>query len=274
MNDAEAVAVAIPHAAPMSFVAGVDSGSTTTKLVLLKDGQVDGSYVVRTGANSRAAHAKVMDEVRKRKATEVDIRSLVATGYGRHNIEGAARQVSEITCQAKAVNWLYPTARVIIDIGGQDFKIIEVDGRGHVTNFAMNEKCAAGTGRYLELMAGVFAMTMDDFSLAAGSGETSVEISSFCTVFAETEVVGHIARGTDGQQVVAGIYNAVAKRVCSLAKRYLAGKSEVVFVGGVARNAGMVRALGHVSGCAVLVPPQPQITGALGAALFALEGLR
>lgn len=259
----------------MSFAAGIDSGSTTTKLVLLVDEQIDGTYVVPTGANSRAAHRKVMEVVRKSKAVEhVDIQSIVATGYGRHNIEGAAKQVSEITCQAKAISWLYPSARVIIDIGGQDFKIIELDGKGHVANFAMNEKCAAGTGRYLELMAGVFAMTLDEFSLAAGSAEKSVEISSFCTVFAETEVVGHIARGTEGQEVVAGIYNAVAKRVCSLAKRYLAGKSEIVFAGGVAKNSGMVGALERISGCSVLVPPEPQITGALGAALFARDGFK
>lgn len=256
-------------------MAGIDSGSTTTKLVLFQENQVDGSYVVPTGANSRAAHRRVMDLAMKSKAVEsIDIRSSIATGYGRHNIDGVAKQVSEITCQARAIHWLYPSARIIIDIGGQDFKIIELDARGGVSNFAMNEKCAAGTGRYLELMAGVFAMTLDEFSLAAGPAEKSVEISSFCTVFAETEVVSHIARGTAEQEVAAGIYNAVAKRVCSLARRYLAGKSEIVFAGGVARNTGMVRALERVSGCSVLVPPEPQITGALGAALLARDAFK
>lgn len=266
------VSARVGHRSHASFSAGIDSGSTTTKLVLLLDDEIDGSYVVPTGANSRGAYGKVMDVVRRSKAVDhVDIGSMVATGYGRHNIEGATKQISEITCQAKAISWLHPSARVIIDIGGQDFKIIELDGKGHVANFAMNEKCAAGTGRYLELMAGVFAMSLDEFSLAAGVGERSVEISSFCTVFAETEVVGHIARGTDGAEVVAGIYNAVAKRVCSLAKRYLAGKSQIVFAGGVAKNSGMVRALERVSGCSVLVPAEPQTTVALGAALFARE---
>lgn len=262
-------------ALPMNLVAGIDSGSTTTKFVLLREGEIEASYVVPTGANSRGAQRKVMEVVKKSSCVEQgDLKAFVATGYGRHNIEGATKQVSEITCQAKAINWLYPSARVIIDIGGQDFKIIEIDAKGHVAHFAMNEKCAAGTGRYLELMAGVFAMNLDEFSLAAGSAQKSVEISSFCSVFAETEVVGHIARGTEEHEVVAGIYNAVAKRVCSLAKRHLAGKSEVVFAGGVAKNSGMVSALERISGCAVLVPPQPQITGALGAALFARDAAK
>lgn len=255
------------------YAAGIDSGSTTTKFVLLRGDELDGSYVVPTGANSRGAYRKVMDAVKANAAAMPEIERLVATGYGRHNIDAATKQVSEITCQAKAINWLYPGAKVVIDIGGQDFKVIELDGKGHVLNFAMNEKCAAGTGRYLELMAGIFAMTLDEFSAAAAPAEKAVEITSFCTVFAETEVVGHVARGSDGAEIVAGIYNAVAKRVSSLARRYLAGKSELVFTGGVAKNTGMIRALERVTGCTVLTPPEPQTTGALGAALFARESL-
>jgi predicted CoA-substrate-specific enzyme activase len=251
---------------------GVDSGSTTTKLVVLGESAIAGYYVVPTGANNRKAFSRVMElGLGEAAQGEPGARRIVATGYGRRNIEGAARQVSEITCQAKAIHWLFPEAQLVIDIGGQDFKAIELDPEGRVLNFAMNDKCAAGTGRYLELMAKVFELSLDDFGNAAASAKEAVDINSTCTVFAESEVVSFVSRGTDEAAIVAGVFQAVARRVYSLAKQFLAGKRELVFTGGVAKSAGMVQALERVTGCVVRVPEQPQITGALGAALFARD---
>lgn len=256
----------------MKYVGGIDSGSTTTKLVILQNNNIQGYYVVPTGANNRKAYQKVMELGMVDQALQkADLKFLVATGYGRQNIDDASKQISEITCQAKAINWLFPESELIIDIGGQDFKVIELNKSGRVLNFAMNEKCAAGTGRYLELMAGIFNMSLDEFGHAAALTRNQVEITSICTVFAETEVISHISKGTEETEIVAGVFHAVAKRVYSLTKQFLKGKKEIVFTGGVARNAGMVKALESVTGCSIRVPEEPQITGALGAALFAYE---
>lgn len=255
-----------------NFVCGIDSGSTTTKMVLFAKTGLVGSYVVPTGANSRRSQQRVTElMVAEQGISPREISCLVATGYGRQNIEPADRQISEITCQAKAINWLFPTARLIIDIGGQDFKIIELDSNGKVANFAMNDKCAAGTGRYLELMAGIFGVSLDQFGLAAKGAMQRVDITSVCTVFAESEVISHVSRGTDEKAIVAGIFSSVAKRVHTLAWQFMQGKSEIVFTGGVAKNEGMIKALESATGCQVRVPAQPQITAALGAALIALE---
>jgi len=256
----------------MGYVAGLDSGSTSTKLVVMKDGKIEGFYVVPTGGNSLRSAQRVLEQwSAKTGKTEDDLKSLVATGYGRENIRLARKTVSEISCHAKGVHWLFPACRLIIDIGGQDFKVIKLDNEGRVINFAMNDKCAAGTGRYLELMANVFQMSLEKFSLAAETATGSVEITSVCTVFAETEVINHISWGTAEKEIVAGIFNAVARRVYSLAKQHLAGDKEIVFTGGVAKNKGMAGALSKIMGCEVKVSFNPQITGALGAAIYACE---
>jgi predicted CoA-substrate-specific enzyme activase len=179
------------------------------------------------------------------------------------------KPISEITCQAKGVNWLFPDSEVIIDIGGQDFKVIKLGKEGRVLNFAMNDKCAAGTGRYLELMAGLFSVELDEFSKMTDFKNGGASITSVCTVFAETEVVNHISKGTEEAEIVAGIFVAVARRVYSLAKRHIQDSDSIVFTGGVAKNVGMKTALERVTNCAVLLPQEPQITAALGAALFA-----
>mgnify|MGYP001146188278 CR=1 FL=1 len=258
----------------MEYVAGVDSGSTTTKLVVLRDGELAGQYVVSTGANSRRAFEKAFERALEHlKVHPFQIKFVVSTGYGRAGIHLANRTVSEITCHARGVRWLFPSAEVIIDIGGQDFKVIRLDKGGRVVDFAMNDKCAAGTGRYLELMGRVFEMDLETFGRAGGTGLEAVEIANVCTVFAETEVIAHISRGTEETKIIAGIFNAVAKRVHSLAKQLIMEAREIVFTGGVAKNAGIVGALERMLGQAVKVPFEPQITGALGAALFAWEDI-
>lgn len=255
----------------MRYVAGLDIGSTTTKLVLMVNEKIEGHYVIPTGANSRKACQRILElGLGDKGLAKNDISSFVSTGYGRHTIE-LGKPISEITCQAKGVKWLFPDAEIIIDIGGQDFKVIKLGKGGRVFNFAMNDKCAAGTGRYLELMAGLFSVELEEFSRMADFSNEGASITSVCTVFAETEVVNHISKGTDEAEIVAGIFVAVARRVYSLAKRLIQDSGRIVFTGGVAKNTGMKAALERVTNCSVLLPPEPQITAALGAALFAKE---
>jgi predicted CoA-substrate-specific enzyme activase len=258
----------------MSYVAGLDIGSTTTKLVILVKEKIKGHYVIQTGANSRKACQRILEMgLKDLGLKQDDIQSFVSTGYGRHNI-GFGRPISEITCQARGVKQLFPEADLIIDIGGQDFKVIKLNQDGKVSNFAMNDKCAAGTGRYLELMAAIFNMNLDEFSDNADFGKGGASITSVCTVFAETEVINHITKGTDEKEIVAGIFMAVSRRVFSLARRLIEDASTLVFTGGVAKNRGMKTALAYVTKGHILVPSEPQITAALGGALFAGENIK
>lgn len=258
----------------MIFTAGLDIGSKSTKLVLLTDDRMEGSYVIPTGGNSRAAGEKILERGLAHRGIERrDIAFLVATGYGRHSVE-SEKKVSEISCQAKGIRSCFPEAMVIVDIGGQDFKVMKLNPEGRVLSFAMNDKCAAGTGRYLELMAGIFGMDLESFSRGGDMLSEGVEISSVCTVFAETEVINHISRGSEEREIISGIFTAVSKRVLSLAQRFIGDAKSLVFTGGVAKNAGVAKALERVTGCNVQIPPEPQVTAALGAALIAGEHLR
>ncbi|MBW1785870.1 MAG: 2-hydroxyglutaryl-CoA dehydratase [Deltaproteobacteria bacterium] len=255
----------------MAYAAGLDIGSKSTKLVFLGQDGIAGHYVIPTGANSGKAGEQIMElGLADIQLVPDDIAFLVATGYGRHSVE-SAKKVSEISCQGKGIRSLFPEAEVIIDIGGQDFKVIKLKKEGTILSFAMNDKCAAGTGRYLELMAGIFDMNLDTFSEAGDTTSDGEEISSVCTVFAETEVINHISRGAEEKEIISGIFTAVSKRVYSLAQRFIGDATSVVFTGGVAMNIGVAKALERVSGCTILTPREPQITAALGAARIARE---
>jgi len=255
----------------MGYAVGLDIGSTSTKLIVLSGDKIITHHVMSTGANSRKAGQKILQTGLENKGLKrEDMDFLVSTGYGRHMVD-FGKPISEITCQAKGIKRVYPETQVIIDIGGQDFKIIQLNKVGRVSNFAMNDKCAAGTGRYLELMAGIFAMDLDVFSKNADFSNKGAMITSVCTVFAETEVINHITKGTKEEEIIAGIFMAVSRRVYSSAKRFIGDSESLVFTGGVAKNVGVATALEHVTQCSIQVPDQPQITAALGAAVFAQE---
>lgn len=255
----------------MGYTAGLDIGSTSTKMVILSGDEIAGRYVIPTGANSRKACQKILEQgLTDKGLKQQDIDFFVATGYGRHSVN-FGKAISEITCQAKGVRRFYPEAEVIIDIGGQDFKVIQLNHDGRVSNFAMNDKCAAGTGRYLELMANIFSMDLDAFGRGADFTNGGANITSVCTVFAETEVVNHVSKGTEEKEIIAGVFMAVSRRVYSLAKRLIGNNHSLVFTGGVAKNDGIAKALELVTRCTIQVPREPQITAALGAALFARE---
>jgi len=251
------------------YYLGIDIGSLTTKVVLVDDtGAVAARAADRSGYSGRRVAERLVEEILKEKGLDKkDISATVATGYGRVTFP-ADREISEITCQARGIAHLFPAARTVIDIGGQDSKVIKLLPGGKVADFAMNDKCAAGTGRFLEVMAGALEVRVEDLDdLAAQSGE-SCPISSICTVFAESEVISHIAAGRQKADIVAGVCASVAARVASLASR-TGLEPEVVFTGGVARNKGVVNALAEHLRCRLLVPEEPEVTAALGAALLA-----
>ncbi|MCX5823623.1 MAG: acyl-CoA dehydratase activase [Deltaproteobacteria bacterium] len=199
-----------------------------------------------------------------------EIVRIIATGYGRKSVSFADKAVTEIMCHAAGARYLDPSVRSLIDIGGQDSKAVVMDENGKVTNFTMNDKCAAGTGRFLEVMARALEADLDEFGALSLKAERPAKISSLCTVFAESEVISLIAKGETRENIIAGIHEAIASRVSAMANR-IGLIAPVLMTGGVARNIGVVRALEKVIGMPVVVSPQAQVAGAIGAAALAWE---
>ena len=250
----------------MSLTAGIDIGSITAKCAILQGGALLGTKVIFTGYNAEAAGYRVFDEL----LTELglvppDIIRIVATGYGRRSVAMAHKTVTEIMCHAAGARFLDPCVRSLIDIGGQDSKAVVMDEEGRVTNFAMNDKCAAGTGRFLEVMARALEADLDEFGTLSLRAKCPAKISSLCTVFAESEVISLIAGGETRENIIAGIHEAIASRVSTMANR-IGLAVPVMMTGGVARNAGVVKALERVLRAPIIVSPYAQVTGAIGAA--------
>jgi len=256
------------------FTMGIDIGSTSSKAVIMEDGsKITASCVIPFGTGTSGPQ-RVIEEVLQAADMDRDnIDYIVATGYGRRSIPGADEQISEITCHARGVHFLLPSTRTIIDIGGQDVKVIRVDENGAVMNFVMNEKCAAGTGRFLEVMARVLECKVDELSMLSNQAKQAVPISSTCTVFAESEVISQLAAGNSREDVVAGIHDSVARRVASLGKR-VGLIPDVVMTGGVAQNEGVVKAMRQELKTEIKTSPLPQLTGAVGAALLAYQKIQ
>lgn len=248
--------------------AGIDVGSTTSKCVLLREGRIAGSALVDMGIGTAGPERAYSEALASAKASPGDVSCCAATGYGRATWKGADLTISELTAHGLGNHFLFPEARTVIDIGGQDAKVIELDANGRMANFVMNDKCAAGTGRFLEVMANVLRVPIGDLEVLAGQAEKAAPISSTCTVFAESEVISQLAAGTPVPDVVAGICASVASRVAALAKR-VGVKEQVCMSGGVARNGGVRRALEQALGTPIVWSPQAQLAGALGAALHA-----
>ncbi|MDN5327116.1 MAG: hypothetical protein PWP41_1812 [Moorella sp. (in: firmicutes)] len=250
------------------LTAGIDVGSTSAKAVLF-DGQIKGYAIRPTGWSPRGAGEEVLAVVlEKAGLSRREVAYIVGTGYGRVALNFIDRAVTEITCQARGIYHLTGRSGTIIDIGGQDTKVITVNEQGKVVDFVMNDKCAAGTGRFLEVMATAMGMDVDELG-SLPENVNPVNISSMCTVFAESEVVSLLAGGVAREEIVAGLHRAVARRVKSMLKN--TAQAPVVFTGGGAKNGGLRRALAAELGVEVIVPADPQITGALGAAIIAWE---
>lgn len=251
------------------ITAGIDIGSITAKAAVLEDGNILGSKVIHTGYNSSLAGKKVIQELLDEIGiTMDDLEAVVSTGYGRNNVEFATKAITEISCHGTGVHFLDPDIRFIIDIGGQDSKVIRIDDNGRVVNFAMNDKCAAGTGRFLEVMAQALEVDLDEFGKLCLKSEAPAKISSICTVFAESEIISLIGRGETRENITAGIHESVASRVAGLARRVGVVKP-VMMTGGVAKNIGALKALEDKLATAIKVSPHAQVNGAIGAAVLA-----
>ena len=253
--------------------AGVDAGSRAIKIVLLDSEtlEIAASGVMDQGVGQDALARRLFERLLDEKTIERDgIAKVVATGYGRHAVSFADTTITEITCHPCGVRRLVPDARTIIDIGGQDSKLIRLNGDGAVQDFVMNDRCAAGTGRFLEVVADRLGMPLSALGEAAGRSRAPATISSMCVVFAETEIIGLLAAGTPPEDIIAGVQASIATRLSSMAGRAIA--PPVIFTGGVAMVPGMERALASVLGHPVTVSPSPQFTGALGAAILATRG--
>ena len=259
------------HAEVYLYFAGVDIGSTMTKVVLTdKAGNLLSFIKGPTGAEHRQLANEVMLQALEQASLQIDdISYIVATGYGRFNVPFADRQITELSCHARGVFSLFPNVRTAIDIGGQDAKCMRIDA-GRLANFVMNDKCAAGTGRFLEVTAATLAIKLEDMGDISLKATRRIPISNLCTIFAQQEVVALLSRGEKLEDILAGLHNALASRVAALARR-LGIEPDLVLTGGVAKNTGMVKAIKESLGCEVLVPEEPLLTGALGAAILAKE---
>lgn len=251
------------------LVAGLDIGAATAKIVILNNNKILSSEVMPTGASVVGAGELVTRKaLEKAGLTISEPEYIISTGYGRRAVSFANKALTEIICHAAGVRWLIPEARTIIDIGGQDSKVIGIDDNGNIRDFVMNDKCAAGTGRFLEVMAGVLEVNIDEMGPISLLSQEPCEISSTCTVFAESEMVALRAEGRSREDIIAGINEALARRVAIMGAA-VGFKKEVVFTGGVAKNVGVRKALEDEIKLEILIPDEPQITGALGAALLA-----
>lgn len=256
------------------YTMGIDIGSASSKVVIMKDGEIIAAEaVVPVGTGTTGPSRALAQALDQSGLKQEDIAFTVATGYGRVTFNGADEQISEITCHGRGVHYVVPTVRTIIDIGGQDAKAIKLSPEGLVTNFVMNEKCAAGTGRFLEVMARVLEVDVSQLAQLGEKAAKIVPISSTCTVFAESEVISQLAGGETAADVVAGIHQSVARRVAGLVGR-LGITPDVVMTGGVAKNSGVVQAMEKELKIPVTVAPKSQLTGALGAALLAFDKVK
>ena len=255
----------------MKFFCGIDIGSLSTEAVIIdEDGNLVTYYIQLTGASAvKASEDCFNTTVEQANISPSDILMTIATGYGRTRCEITDKKVTEITCHGKGASVLFPEARTVIDIGGQDSKAIRIDENGSVKDFVMNDKCAAGTGRFLEVMARTLEIDLDQMGPVSLQFEKETKVSSMCTVFAESEVVSLISEGAKVADIIRGIHRAISDRTISLAER-VGVVPEVVMTGGVAKNIGVVACIEEKLGKKLILPPEPQIVGALGAAHIAL----
>ena len=256
------------------YTLGIDSGSTSTNAVILDENQKIRAFsVVRTGAkSSQSADAALADVLKKAGLTRDDISLIVSTGYGRVSIPFADKTVTEISCHGKGAHLLFPDVRTILDIGGQDSKAIRLNENGEVADFVMNDKCAAGTGRFLEMMARSLEISLDELGPVSLQSKEEIEISSMCSVFAESEVISLIAQNKEIADIAHGIHKAIVGKAMSLLKR-VGLNPAYMMTGGVAKNPGVVAVLEEQLGEKLHIYEEPEIVGALGAALYGLEEL-
>ncbi len=259
----------------MKLVAGIDIGSLTAKIVILDSRQDENkakvqqkySFIKRVGYNPSGVAERLVNNAKEAVGVK-EFAYIISTGYGRKLVQIADETITEITCHAKGAFFINPAIRTIIDIGGQDSKAISINGKGQVQDFEMNDKCSAGTGRFLEVMANALEVELSDFGDQALISKNPASISSTCTVFAESEIISRLNQGADRLDIIAGIHKTIANKIAALTAR-VGIQSSVALTGGVALNLGVKKMLENQLNVPIEVPPNPQMIGALGAALIA-----
>jgi predicted CoA-substrate-specific enzyme activase len=256
----------------MAYAAGVDVGSTQTKAVIVDEARaIVGRALTDTGANViRAAEQAFHEALRDADRREEEVEFVVGTGYGRYKVTFGNTQVTEISCHGRGAVHMFPQTRTVIDMGGQDTKAIRVSPAGEIVDFCMNDKCAAGTGRFLGAAASALGLPLPELGPAALKGERPVKISTTCTVFAESEVLSWLGKGKKIEDILLGVHQSIAARSAGLLRR-VGIEEQVTFTGGVARNQAMIAALSERLGVRLNVGEESHFMGALGAALFALD---
>ena len=256
----------------MIYTAGIDVGSTQTKGIIINDRQeIVSRVLIDTGAYVTRAAERCFDEALKQPGLRrEDVAYVVGTGYGRYKVTFGDTQITEISCHARGASYIFPGTRTVIDMGGQDAKGIKVGEGGEVKDFVMNDKCAAGTGRFLGNAADVLSLSLDEIGTLSLKAKYPVRLTTVCTVFVESDIMSYLAQGKKVEDILGGVHSAIAARTISLVRR-VGIEEEVTFTGGVSLNIGMVRALEDKLGMKLNVSPESHFTGALGASLFALE---
>ncbi len=255
----------------MIYVAGIDIGSATSKAVILNGNKTVATCLIETGPESQGSAEEVMTGVLKRGGLRrEDLKYIVATGYGRINVSFAGNIMTEIACHAKGVHSLFPKARTLLDMGGQDCKAIRIDAEGNHVAFAMNDKCAAGTGRFMEVMAALLKVPLNEIGPLSLQATEDIQMSNVCTVFARSEATRHLRLGKPKADILGGVHAAIVERIFSLLKR-VGIEADFAISGGIAKNIGVVRRLEEKVKLPAYISEEPQIMGALGAALFARE---
>jgi (R)-2-hydroxyacyl-CoA dehydratese activating ATPase len=253
------------------IVAGIDIGSRAAKAVIMKDNAIISTAIRDTGPESVKTANMAINSVLKGTGLSLDmVDYIVATGYGRILVPFAQENVSEISCHARGINWYYPSVRTILDMGGQDCKAIRCDAEGHVTNFVMNDKCAGGTGRFLEMIADVLGIKLGEIGDLALKSQKAISFNTICAVFAKSEAIAHVRKGVASSDILAGLNEAIATRCLNLLSKVSIEK-DFTITGGIAKNKGMVAKISEKVGLKPLLAEDPQLIGAVGAALFAQE---
>ncbi|MHB8111763.1 MAG: acyl-CoA dehydratase activase [Syntrophorhabdaceae bacterium] len=254
------------------LVAGCDLGSATGKVVIMRDGIIVSSVVVRSTMIPEKTGMLALEKALEKIGLHslADLEYILGTGYGRRSVSFIKENLSEITCHARGAHWLHPRTRTVVDLGGQDCKVISVDDRGKVIEFAMNDKCAAGTGKFFEVMARTFDCSLDEFAELALQSNAPANITKQCSVFAESEVVTLIYSGVDQADIAAGLVDSIVRRVVAMIHK-VGYVPDLILTGGCAKNEALIRSIEKAIGQGIARLPDPQIVGAIGAALFAQD---
>ncbi|MBN1321597.1 MAG: CoA activase [Thermoleophilia bacterium] len=257
------------------IVAGCDLGSATGKAVIMRDDTIVSSAVVRSTTNPEKTGLLALEAALKEAgmASPGELQYILGTGYGRRGASFINDNMSEITCHARAARWWEPRARTVVDVGGQDCKVISLDDGGKVDTFAMNDKCAAGTGKFFEMMARTFDCSLDEFAQLSLQSDTPCSITKQCSVFAESEVISLINDGVDQADIAAGLVDSIVRRLIAMIRK-VGLVPKLVVSGGCAKNEALIRGLEAASGETILRLPGPQLAGAVGAALIALDRVK